>query len=121
MITIHRRRHRLNTLECIRPKHAKRIQDVANLDDLFLKQPENKPETIKLNMKKEFEKHKAVMDLLAVFEQQTFAKTLQFYKQFGELEISFIDGQKEKSPQYDEGGIEDQIVIRDESNQSYEF
>jgi hypothetical protein len=111
----------LNTLECIRPRHAKRIQDIVDLDSLFSTEHEDKPETIKLNMEKEFGKHKAVMDLLAVFEQQTFSKTLQFYKQFGKLEINSVDEQKEKPPRHQESVIEDQIVIRDESSQNYEF
>jgi hypothetical protein len=44
-------------------------------------------ETVKLNMQRDYERHKVVMDLLSVFHEKTFTKNLQFYKQFGEDNI----------------------------------
>lgn len=91
----------MNTLEKIRPRHAHKINDERKLNELFYQQEHS--ETVKLNMLKEFEKHKKIINILPIFKNQSYLKTLQFYKQFGINSVysngGVLDESRPNSPQ----------------------
>lgn len=75
-------------------------------------------EEIKLNMKKEFEKHKAVMNLYSVFENKTFSKDIQFYKQFGDELVYEISGNSESKH---DKNLEIDVIDEDENGEFSDY
>jgi len=109
----------MNTLEWIRPRHAKAIEETGKIDKFFSHSDNEKLEPVKLNMQKQYEKHKSVMDLLAVFESHTSSKSLQFSKQFGVDQIHDVQILEEESEEDLPRTTE--AIISGESVDNYKF
>jgi hypothetical protein len=106
----------LNTLEMIRPRHANKIKDESKLNSLFYQK--EKTEVVKLNMMKEFEKHKEIMDILPIFESHSYLKTLEFYQQFGIENIYSTAPKTPEENQANSPGTQTNHIINEAQSES---